>query len=83
MEPTQQPGSKKLSTASGPSREVTLIVRDRFKGRPHYAYTAQFVKKYDNPAFDPDAETYPIETFEPMVRRLFAAPKRSLYMANE
>ncbi len=52
---------------------------DRFKGHPHYASTAEFIERYDSPAFDADAETYPISIFEPMLRRLFATPKRSLY----
>ncbi|MBO3273833.1 HD domain-containing protein [Pseudomonas schmalbachii] len=57
--------------------------RDMFAGHPHYERTAEFIELYDNPAFDPDGETLPIETFEPMVRRLFARPRRSLYMKKE
>jgi predicted HD phosphohydrolase len=53
----------------------------QFESHPHYAYTKEFIDKYDAPAFDPDAETYPLEFFEPMVRRVFAAPKASLYKA--
>jgi predicted HD phosphohydrolase len=43
--------------------------------------TAHFCEKYDAAAFDPDAETLPLEFFEPMVRRVFAEPKRTLYKA--
>lgn len=39
----------------------------------------EFIDRYDSPAFDAHAETYGIAVFEPMVRRIFAAPKRSLY----
>ncbi|WOJ92708.1 phosphohydrolase [Congregibacter variabilis] len=53
----------------------------QFESHPHYAYTKEFIEKYDAPAFDPDAETYSLEFFEPMVRRVFAAPKASLYKA--
>lgn len=53
----------------------------QFEDHPHYAYTKEFIEKYDAPAFDPDAETYSLEFFEPMVRRVFAAPKASLYKA--
>ena len=35
----------------------------------------------DGPAFDPKGEILPLEFFEPMVRSLFAFPKRSLYAA--
>jgi predicted HD phosphohydrolase len=53
----------------------------QFESHPHYAYTREFIEKYDAPAFDPDAETYSLEFFEPMVRRVLAAPKASLYKA--
>ena len=56
-------------------------MRDMFKGHPHYDRTAEFVELYDNPAFDPAAETLPISTFEPMLRRLMAGPKNTIYRA--
>jgi hypothetical protein len=43
--------------------------------------TAHFCEKYDAAAFDPDAQTLPQEFFEPMVRRVFAEPKQTLYKA--
>ncbi len=39
-------------------------------GHPHYAHTGQFCERYDGPAFDPKAETLPLELFEPMLRRV-------------
>ena len=56
-------------------------LRDQFRGHPHYARTEEFCALYDNPAFDPKAETLPITEFEPMVRRVFAQPRNSLYKA--
>lgn len=53
----------------------------QFESHPYYGYTREFIEKYDAPAFDPDAETYSLEFFEPMVRRVFASPKASLYKA--
>lgn len=50
-----------------------------FEGHPSYARTKEFVEKFDSPAFDPKAETYPLSFFEPMVRQVMAAPKKSLY----
>ena len=35
----------------------------------------------DNPAFDAAAETLPITEFEPMLRRLFAQPRNTIYRA--
>jgi len=55
-------------------------LRDQFAGHPHYARTEEFCAVYDNPAFDPQGETLPMSEFEPMVRRVFAKPKNSIYM---
>jgi predicted HD phosphohydrolase len=54
-------------------------LRDAFRDHPHYERTAEFVALYDNPAFDPKGETLPIETFLPMMRKVFAAPRQSIY----
>ncbi len=56
-------------------------MRDMFKGHAHYARTEEFIAEYDNPAFDPQAETLPIGEFEPMLRRVFAQPRQSVYKA--
>ena len=49
--------------------------RDAYVGHPGYALTAQFTDEWDQIAFDPHAETYPLEHFEPLVRAIFATPK--------
>ena len=56
-------------------------MRDMFNGHPHYERTQEFIELYDNPAFDPKGEIFPISTFEPMLRRLMAMPKNSVYKA--
>ena len=56
-------------------------MRDMFASSPYYERTAEFIELYDNPAFDPKTETFPLSTFEPLVRRLMAAPKKSVYKA--
>ena len=56
-------------------------LRDNFKAHPCYERTAEFCELYDNPAFDPKAETLPIEEFTPMLRRLMAQPRNSVYKA--
>ena len=55
-------------------------MRDRFKGHPLYDYVAEFCAKYDQSSFDPDYESMPLDAFAPMVRRVFARPRRSIYM---
>ncbi len=56
-------------------------MREQFRGHPHFERTAEFCELYDNPAFDANAETLPIAEFEPMLRRLFAQPRNSIYRA--
>jgi predicted HD phosphohydrolase len=56
-------------------------MRDMFKDHPHRDRAAEFVELYDNPAFDPAMEALPLSFFEPMLRRLMAAPKQSVYKA--
>jgi predicted HD phosphohydrolase len=49
--------------------------RDKYEGEPWYDLAAQFADEWDQVAFDPDGETFPLEHFEPMVREVFGAPK--------
>jgi len=58
-------------------------LRDRFEDHEHYELTREFCEKYDQAAFDPDYDTEPLSNFEPMLRRVFAAPKHSMYVAEE
>jgi predicted HD phosphohydrolase len=55
-------------------------LRDQFRGHPDFEYTAQFCHLYDQNSFDPAYDSMPLEAFEPMLRRVMAAPKRSIYM---
>jgi predicted HD phosphohydrolase len=50
--------------------------RDKFKGHPHYEYTAQFCHLYDQNSFDPAYDAMPLSAFEPMVQRVCAAPQQ-------
>lgn len=56
-------------------------MRDAFKGHAHYARTEEFVALYDDPSFDARAETLPLGEFEPLVRRVMAQPRHSIYKA--
>lgn len=51
--------------------------RERWRGHPHFDWTAEFVAKFDQNTIDPDYPTAPLEFFVPMVRRLFARPPRN------
>ena len=54
-------------------------MREQFRGHPWFERTALFCERYDGPAFDPKGETLPLDAFVPMVRRVFAVPKQTLY----
>ena len=45
--------------------------RDQFKDHPFYQDTIDFCENWDQKSFDPDYKSFPIEHFEPMVRRVF------------
>jgi predicted HD phosphohydrolase len=55
-------------------------MRDQFRGHPHFEYCAQFCHLYDQPAFDPAYPSMPLSEFEPLLRRVMAAPKSSIYL---
>jgi predicted HD phosphohydrolase len=54
-------------------------MREQFRGHPHFEYTAQFCHLFDQSAFDPAYESMPLSAFEPMVQRVFATVKTSIY----
>ncbi len=53
--------------------------RDAFKEHPHYQACVDFCHLYDQNSFDVDYESEPLEFFVPMVERVLAVPKKSLY----
>ncbi|MEB0045501.1 MULTISPECIES: HD domain-containing protein [unclassified Pseudomonas] len=54
-------------------------LREQFSGHAQYQATIDFCANYDAAAFDPAYEHLPLSFFEPMMERLFAQPKRSIY----
>ncbi|MGZ0786951.1 HD domain-containing protein [Pseudomonas saponiphila] len=56
-------------------------LREQFCEHPLYQRTAEFCAKYDAAAFDPTYASLPLSFFEPMLQRLFAKPRQSLYQA--
>ncbi len=53
--------------------------RDRWQGHPHFAWTAEFVEKYDQCTLSHDEEILPIAAFVPMVQRVFSKPPNLPY----
>ena len=56
-------------------------MRDGLAGHEHFDRTAEFCAKYDGPAFDAKKKTLPLSHFEPLVRRVLAQPKNTIYSA--
>ena len=55
-------------------------MRDQFRGHPSFERTAMFCARHDQNAFDPNYDTMPLEAFVPMLHRVMAAPKQSMYL---
>ena len=57
-------------------------LRDRYQEHPLFDACARFCSAYDQNSFDPEYDTLPLDFFEPMVRSVFKAPKRSIYITD-
>jgi len=55
-------------------------MRDRFREHEWFGDCAAFCEKYDQNSFDPEYDTLPLEAFEPALRKVFSAPRRSIYL---
>ena len=53
-------------------------LRDNFTGESWYTLAEKLVDRWDAPAFDPDFEVDSLESFEPLVQKIFASPARML-----
>ena len=56
-------------------------MREQFRGSAYFDYTAEFIAKYDDKAFDRDKPRLSLDLFAPMVKRVFAQPKNTIYKA--
>ncbi len=55
-------------------------MREKYRGHKWFDDAIKFCDKYDMPAFNPDLEYMTLEEFEPMVRRILMAPKKSIWV---
>jgi predicted HD phosphohydrolase len=58
-------------------------LRDRYRDHEWFRDCAEFCEKYDQNCFDPSYDTLPLESFEPFVREVFKAPRKSIYTTQE
>ena len=49
--------------------------RDRYIDHPFYEDCVEFCEHFDQNCFDPEYESLPIESFEPLVREVFSEPR--------
>lgn len=54
-------------------------MREQYRDSPYFDYTAEFIAKYDDPAFDADHPKLDLDLFAPLVRRVFATPRNTIY----
>lgn len=57
--------------------------RERYRGHPHFARTAEFIERYDQASFEAGFAAMPLAAFAPMVGRVFARPREDAYMIVE
>lgn len=48
--------------------------REKYRGHPHFEWTAEFVDKYDQCSFFADYPSLSLKVFEPIVRRVMQRP---------
>lgn len=51
---------------------VNVNARDKWRFHPYFYWAEEFVAKYDQAACDPEYDEEPLETFIPMMRRVFS-----------
>ncbi|MFQ5634936.1 MAG: HD domain-containing protein [Gammaproteobacteria bacterium] len=60
-------------------RGLDRNARDRYRDHEHYDACVEFCARWDQPSFDPDYDTLPLEHFAPLVRRLFAREPNNFF----
>ncbi len=53
--------------------------REKYREHPYYQDCIDFCANWDQPSFDPNFSSRPLEHFEPMVRALFAKQRHAFY----
>lgn len=61
-----------------PEEDFDEHARERWRGHPHFALTAEFVARFDQATIMPGQPEAPLAVFAPMVQRIFARPPRPL-----
>ena len=57
-------------------------LRDKYKSHEYYDDCEEFCREYDQNSFDPNFKSMPLDEFAPMIERIFATPRTSIYRAD-
>lgn len=57
-------------------------MREKFRSHSCFERTEEFCRVFDQVAFDPDFKSMSLEAFEPMLRRVFHRPRKSIYVSE-
>ena len=60
----------------GHHRDIDPNMREQYRDNPHYEACVAFCERWDQTSFDPGYESYSLDHFAPMVRRIFARDPR-------
>jgi len=58
-------------------------MREKFRGHEWFDDCAEFCALYDENCFDPKHQNLGLDFFRPMVDRVFAVPKKSIYLPEQ
>lgn len=56
-------------------------MREQFRAHEHFEACEEFCR-FDQAAFDPSFKSMPLDAFKPLVERVFAEPKQSIYVSD-
>ena len=57
---------------------VDWNAREKYRGHPHFEYTADWVARYDQTSIQTQYDTAPLKFFEPVVYRVFTRPSKGI-----
>jgi len=60
--------------------DVDYNEREKYRGHPHFEYTAEWVARYDQTSIQTQYDTAPLDFFKPMVYRLLTRPSKGVQL---
>lgn len=57
---------------------IDVNAREKFRGHPHFKFTAEWVERYDQTSIQTQYDTAPLDFFKPLVFRFFTSPSKGI-----